>query len=302
MRKAAHVTTTTLLLLSLTLGACGKNTTTREIVMVQGASTSGAGTSQTVTEAQKKSNLEAWRKLVLSDDKNVALAELLASTVAQESQAEIKELVMSLSDKEINFILSQVQDEKKALEKSYLFRQNTGLQGSSLYQKSILFEKYDTDADVDQLKMATFSYLKSKSLEEIYQSFNKVIDENSKDIARAMIVEIGKNNPALAKEMEQAAAQAKSAEEFSKKMQESKKYLAQADAFFQTSGLNAQEQIMLVATGAVGGLIFVEIKDSKTFVNIMQKYKELKVIIEDVKEKVNQVKLAVEAIHSSQER
>ena len=292
-KNITHATTASLLLMSLTLGACGKNMTTREVVMMPGTTSSQIANMQT----SELSGHESWRRLILSNEKNIALAEILSATVAKENQAMVQELVSSLTTEEIKEIITQVKSEREVLRKSFLFRQNTQLEGTDLYRRSILEEDYKVaDSEINQMTIATFSYLKSKSMEEIYKSFNTVIAENSKDIAQAMIQDIGTQNVSLAKELEVAVSESANAEEFSSKLAKSQSYLEKADEYFKYSGLNTKEQLMMIATGAVGAVIFAELKSTKTFGVLLKKYKDIQVVIKDVKEKIELVKMTVEII------
>jgi hypothetical protein len=296
-KKMSHLSISVIIIFSLALSACGKNaTTTNETIVNRSAE------NQLSTFANTQSSYEAWSKLLLSDEKNVALAEILAKSVANENKKLVQDLVSSLSNEEIESIIAQITSEKNALNKSFLFRQNNQLEGTDLFRNSILEEDFKiSDSEANQMTIATFSYLKSKSLEEIYKSFNDVIEKNSKDVAQALIQDIALNNPALAVEIESAANDSFNAEEFSKKLIKSKAYLEKADEYFKYSGLNTKEQLVLVATGTVGAVIYSELKNNKTFISLLNHYKKIKLVILEVKEKVELIKLSVEVIKNDRD-
>jgi uncharacterized protein YoxC len=300
--KRMNVLTASTLLLTLTLGACSKS---HDGGVATDAQVSLAEVSQ--QELDSNPNYSAWKKLITSDEKNIALAEILSSSVAAENQGAIKELVASLSNEDIQTIIKNMQSEQEVVKKNLLFRKNPQLEGSELFRKSILQEDYNfnskaQDPDAKEMTINTFSYLKSKSLDEIYKSFDDAIAESSKDIAQAMMANIAKNNPSLSAEIENAAQTSSNATQFGAKLKKSTAYLAKADEFFKYSGLNTKEQLMMVATASVGAVMYLELKDNKTMVEVVKKIEKVKGIVVDVKQKIDLVKMTVEVIKKDRDQ
>lgn len=298
IKNITNVTTSSLLAISLTLGACGKNTTTHEIIMLQ-----GENGKQSQLQVNAQMGHEAWSKLILSNQKNIALAEILSATVSRDNQAMIQSLVSNLSNEDVEEIISQVKSEREALRKSFLFRQNTQVEGTDIYKKSIIEGDYGAvDSETNAMTIATFSYLKSKSLDEIYRSFNTTIEENSKVVAQTMIRNIAETNTSLAEEIESIVRTTNNVEDFQNKIKKSRAYLEKADEFFKFSGLNTKEQLVVVATGAVGAVIYSEVKSSGSFIKVMNKYKEMKLVIRDVKESIELIKMTASIIKQDRDQ
>ena len=284
MKNIINQTTAALLLSSLAFTSCSKNYSTT----VYDSQSSGTNAEKVATTDKAQADYLAWKKLILSDEKNIALAEILSSTVASENRALVSGIVSSLTTAEVNDIITDVQKERNALGKSYLFRGNDYNQETELVRGSILNEGVSLsgtsfDSETTQLQIATFSYLKSKSLQEIYDSLNQAMDDSSKMIAQSMAVQIAQSEPQLASELEQAAAEASSKEDFSEKLKGSTAYLELADKTLRQSGLNTKEQLIVVSTGLIGGALYLELKDSKTFATLLAKYQEIKLKVEEVK-------------------
>ena len=74
-----------------------------------------------------------------------------------------------------------------------------------------------------------------------------------------------------------------------------------ADEMFEYSGLNTKEQLAAVATGAVAAMLYLEIKGTKTFKDILKKYEELKPKSEEIKKNIESIKLAVAVIKKNKE-
>lgn len=289
---------TTAIISSFILSSCSKNGLTRDYSVMNSAMVQ-------TDSANAGADYSAWKKLVTSDEKNIALAEILSATVAKGNKALVQEIVASLNNEEIDQIIASVQKERTAIEKAYLLRGSSSA-NNSIYKNSIANDEVaisanSYDSESVQLQIATFSYLKSKSLGEIYASFDKAMEDSSKEVAKAMAIEIAEKNPALAQELEEAARTSKTKDEFSDKLKESKNYLAMADEMFKYSGLNTKEQLVVVATAMVGGAMFLEIKESKTFKDILIKYQELKPKIEEVKKNIDTIKMAVAVIKKNKE-
>ena len=301
MKNIINQTTAALLLSSLAFTSCSKNYSTT----VYDSQSSGTNAEKVATTDKAQADYLAWKKLILSDEKNIALAEILSSTVASENRALVSGIVSSLTTAEVNDIITDVQKERNALGKSYLFRGNDYNQETELVRGSILNEGVSLsgtsfDSETTQLQIATFSYLKSKSLQEIYDSLNQAMDDSSKMIAQSMAVQIAQSEPQLASELEQAAAEASSKEDFSEKLKGSTAYLELADKTLRQSGLNTKEQLIVVSTGLIGGALYLELKDSKTFATLLAKYQEIKLKVEEVKKSIATINMAVAVISKNQ--
>jgi len=300
--KYLKQTTATILLTSLALTSCSKNYSTT----IFGAEGTRSNEQKAGENIKTANDFDAWKKLITSDEKNIALAEILSATVARENKDIVSEIVSSLTTEEVDKIISSVQIERTKLGKTYLFRNDTYLEGKAVYRNSILNEgiKISTssyDSESVQLQVATFAYLKSKSLGEIYASFDKIMEDSSRVVAKAMAITIAEKNPALAHELESAAANSATKEEFTEKVKASKNYLALAEEMFQYSVVNTKEQLAAVATGAVAGLLYLEIKENKTFKDILKKYEELKPKIEEIKKNIDTIKLTVAVIKKNKD-
>lgn len=291
--------TSTIIIASLGLTACTKNYSTTQIIDGQ--------FSNSTEKLNTTNSINAFTKLIISDDKNLALAEILAAPLANENKEVVKNLVKDLSAEEIKNILNDAQNENSILKQLFLFRGNSSLSGNDLFKQSILqdffgLEKNKLNTEQVQLTAATFNYLKSKSLNEIMESYNNILDESTKAVAKDVIVDVAEKNPELAKKLETEVINTESLEAFLCKIKKSKEFVDKIDQTFAGSDLNIKEELVTLGTVAVGTLIYNEIKVSKSFQDLVRKFKTVKNQIVEINNHVKKITLAVRAIKDSAEK
>ena len=224
--------------------ACTKEIHTREVVAGQTVATienKGAQSEVgTLNASQREEQYALWRKLVVSDQKNIALAEVLSVGVSVEKRREVQAMVDLLSDEEIQEVIDSVKEETRDLKQRYFFGKKTEIY-NKLFVDSIIsdsFQKKDYQSEVDLLVVSTVQKAQTKALNQILANYDKIIADHSTDVAKQIIVDIAEGDKDLADEVIIMAKESGNKDDFAKKLAESKKYLDLVDKHFQASGSN----------------------------------------------------------------
>ncbi len=300
--KSTKKVTALLCLTALLSSACTKEIHTREVVTgYSEASTENKGTQSevgTLNASQREEQYALWRKLVVSDQKNIALAEVLSVGVSIEKRREVQAMVDLLSDEEIQEVIDSVKEETRDLKQRYFFGKKTEIY-NKLFVDSIIsdsFQKKDYQSEVDLLVVSTVHKAQTKALNQILANYDKIIADHSTDVAKQIIVDIAEGDKDLADEVIIMAKESGNQDDFAKKLAESKKYLDLVDKHFQASGSNIKEQLTVVATASVGAYIFLQVKDTPDFKKLKEKFLYIKGKAEEVKKKIDDIKVVASEI------
>lgn len=294
--------TAILCLTSLLTTACTKEIHTRETV--QGQTTDNfenkneQGQSEKLSEEQREKQYAIWKKLIVSDQKNIALAEVLSVGISIDKKREIQAMVDLLTNEEIQEIINSVKEETNDLKQRYFFGKKTDTY-NKLFLNSIIsdtFGKKDYQTEVDLLIVSTVNKAQTKALNQILANYDKLISDHSTDVAKKIIVEIAEENKDLADEIITIAKESGNKDDFAKKLEKSQKYIDLIDKHFQLSGSNIKEQLTVIATASVGAFIFLQIKDTPDFQKLRQKFIEIKNKAEEIKTKINDIKAVAHEI------
>lgn len=229
------------------------------------------------------SDIVVLKKLLSSGAPNLALAEFLAKSIAKEHSSDVKALIENLSVEEANTIINKVQADNQRIREHYLYhgasyQNNAALLSYSLVNSnSIVGHPLSVE---NQMKVATFAYLKSKSLDEIVSAYDKRANELSIDLAEDIAFDIGVNNPELAQEIESKMKQSPK-ETVLELIQKSKPLVEKMDEYFKSSELSENEQYTVAVSAIIAGAIYSKVKENNGFKKILAEGKK---ILRDAKE------------------
>ncbi|MCM2351826.1 MAG: hypothetical protein NDI69_17560 [Bacteriovoracaceae bacterium] len=210
-------------------------------------------------------------KLLRGDSANLALAEVIAKTLSPEYQKGLKELISSMSNEEIRDMLKTIINDNSNIRNNYLYHQeayqnNKGFLRNSLYDLNNL--EGAQFSSVNMLNVSVLTYIKNKALDDIITTYTTKANELSKDLANQIILQIPEEIQEVLNE--------DNLEDFKAKLQKSQKYLELIDKYFKNSSINENEQYVLLASGALAGAIYYNVKDYST---VQQFIKESKKVV-----------------------
>jgi len=254
--------------------------------------------SEVENKVEKKlpsASLQEWLKLIKGETPNIALAELLSQSVANDSKEEIKELVSRLSENEIAQILSSVEASQKDIENQLVFHrsEDKALEAASIF-RSELFKQSETDSYLAQVKIQTYAYIQNKALNEILSTYQTQVQDLTRPIALASIKEYLRSNPSDAIKLERIILGASDVQQVAREISKSLLLAQKVGAVM--AGLSYSEQAFAMANFTVVGIIYTEIKDKKSFKNILDTYKEIKTEIDHLKSKAQAINLFVSSL------
>lgn len=269
---------------TLLLGACSKtikevhydNQTPKTNPVVAGA-------------IQRNNDLELLRSLVNSKTPNLALAEVLARSMAVDHQAEFKAMVEQIDPIIAEEIIKSVDKQNDNIRKQFLYH-GQRYQNNPEFLNNVVNKEFAVNMPsvTDQLRISVFGYVKSKALNDIVDSYQKKATEHTNDIALDIAYEIGTTNPTLARKIE-AAQQAGNQEEIFELISKSGDVLKKIDHYFKTSELNEKEQYALLVTGLVAGGIYHQLNQYKNFQNLVKEAKKIVADVQALQKKANEV-------------
>jgi len=253
---------------------------------------------QDLTKTSSENSYQAWLQLTKNKAPNLALAELMASSVAKENAGEVKKIVQELSEKEIKDILNEVSFNELELENQFIFHRSNSLEDKILPNASIfrsdLYKKSQSDSYMTQIQLKTYGYIRSKALNEILTAYNNQLAEYSRPIAVAAMRDYLSKNPNEALKLENTINSSSKVDEAVTDILKAIPLAEKVGSVF--TGMSRSEQAFAVTNMAVAGIIYYEIKDKKSFKKVIEFYKELKTELEDLKLKVKQLNVIASAI------
>lgn len=234
--------------------------------------------------------LEAIQKILDSDAPNLALAELLIRTVPQNERKKVEEVLFDMSPAEVKSIINKIGKDNDAISSQYVFH-GMNYQVNDLFLDNSLLNMSQRASEAvsieDKIKVSVFTYMKNKTLDEILETYNKRVEELSKELAVQIAYEIATETPSIASEIEKSVkndSKAKAIEAISK----TKPILEKIDKYLKGSGLNENEQYTVLGTGILVGAIYLKVKDNDGFKRIVDEGKkiarDIKKLIEKGKE------------------
>lgn len=231
-------------------------------------------------KSDDNSKINLLNDLLNSKAPNLALADLLSRTLGENRRESIYSIVGELTSEEARRIISRLQKKNEMIKNSYLFHGENYQQNDALVKSSLLnLNEGHKFQLADQLKVATFNYLKSKHLEEIILAFDKRASELSNDLAVDLAIEIGEGSSEIAN-IEKLIRDGNQ-EEAIKAIEKTKEFMTKADEYFKKSNLNENEQYAVVASGIIALGIYELVKNKDGFQKLLA---ESKKVIRDVKE------------------
>lgn len=276
------------LLLALTgtllLGACSK--TVKEVHYENQVSKNNPALAW---ENQRNNDLELLRSLVNSKTPNLALAEVLARSMAINHQAEFKAMVEQIDPEVAEEIIKSVAKQNDSIRKQFLYHGQRYQNNQELLNNVVNKEfAINMPSVTDQLRISVFGYVKSKALNEIVDSYQKKAIEHTNHIALEIAYEIGTSNPTLAKKIENAQ-QAGNQEEIFELISKSGDVLKKIDYYFKTSQLKEKEQYAVLVTGLVAGGIYHQLNQYKNFQHLVKEAKKIIADVQSLQKKANEV-------------
>lgn len=255
--------------LSLMLGtlmlfaACEKNSKT--IILQNSPSQSSEAIKSGTTEK------ELIHKLLRGDSANLALAEVIAKTLGPEYQKEMRELLGSMSGKEIHQMLNDILQDNHIIRNNYLYHQES-YQSNNSFLRNSLYDSNNLEnaqfSSTNMLNVSVLTYMKNKALDDIITTYTTRANELSQDLANQIILEIPE---------EIQKVKGNNLEDFKAKLQKSQKYIELVDQYFKNSSINENEQLVVLASGALAGAIYYNVKD---YPSVQQFIKESKKVIQ----------------------
>ncbi len=210
-------------------------------------------------------------KLLEGDSANLALAEVIARTLSPEYQKDMRELIGAMSADEVKEMLKTILNDNHNIRNNYLYHQeayqsNKGFLKNSLYDINNLENAQFSSANM--MNVSVLTYIKNKALDDIISTYTTRANELSKDLANQIILEIPEEIEAI---------KDNSLEDFKKKLQSSQRYIELIDQYFKNSSLNENEQYLLLASGALAGAVYYNVKD---YPSVKQFIKESKKVVQ----------------------
>jgi hypothetical protein len=267
MKKLSLLLTSTLL-----FTACSK--TVKEVQ-------NSPKTNASPVAVKNNNDLKELKAIVNAKYPNLALAELLARSIAPDHKEEIKKIVSELDAEEVRALISAVEVQNSVIRKeSFYHRQN--YQENGKFITKTLNKEYQVNLPTvsEQLKFSVFGYVRNKAVDEVLRVYHKRSVELSNEIAAEFAVDIGQSDPKLAKQIEAVKNSSNPAEEIRKLILKSEPMVRKIDGYFKTSDLTKDEQYTLMVTGLVAGGIYKQLEKNGDFRNIV---KQAKVILQDAK-------------------
>ncbi|MGE3610317.1 MAG: hypothetical protein AB7I27_12065 [Bacteriovoracaceae bacterium] len=268
---------TTLLLLT----ACSKEV--KEIVK---DSSMPAPSMDTLRADSSEEDMAALKMLLESESPNLALAELLAKSLASKHASAVKEVTESLTEDEVKLIIQDVLEKNNKIRSNYLFhgqryRDNNALITSSLISSEQL--KGRPFSLEDQLKIKSYGYLKSKHLDEVIKNFDHRASELASELSYELAYQIAINDSKTANQINELIGSADK-DKIIDIIRKSKPFVEELDKRFKSSELNEKEQYIVVMSGILAGAVYTRIKDDSGFKKIILEAKRIENFVVKAKE------------------
>lgn len=241
-------------------------------------------------------DLKQIRALIHSKNPNIALAELLAYSVAAEHRAELKQIVESLDANEAKSLIAYVEKQNESIRQQALFHGQDYQNNQKFLGKIINNEiQVNIPTPIEQLKLSVFGYVRNKAVNEILKTYHTRSTELANEISLVIASDIGENHPLLAKKIE-AVKGSNPAEQIKELILKSEPVLKKVDEYFRSSELSKDEQYALMITGLVAGGIYTQLEKNGDFKKIIKEAKKVYKDFTELKEKAKEVQALVKTI------
>ena len=291
-----------LIIVSMTMTACGKNDPAVNNYYTTNAASESKGSesvlAQTIGAKESKSlTFENCKRLVLTKDKNnYSLAKIFSAHVSFEEKEAVENYINeNLSTEEIATIIKRVSANYENKKLVYLYNDAPWAQDQKLIDESIMkLEEITVDyGDLEkQLMVETAIKIKSKYLEEILGTYSKAIDQTSAELAADYAVILKEKQPEVIKKAEEALRNGKK-DAAIETLRKGLEKLQEFNQIRQDTDIENSQLVMVGLSGAVAYKIYDLVKDSKTFANVKKIINDAKVLkqkFEDAKKIVTAIK------------
>ena len=262
--------------------SCSKTSSQKTYVVSERSQAASQASQSTPEEA------EALKDLMTSDRPNVALGNIILKTVPKKDREDLKKVIATLSDKQIQEIVEKVQEQNNSVREFYLYhgmnyKNNRDLIAGSLNTKL----QKDASFSKQNLEMTVFTYAKDKNLENLLDVYRKRTDSLSNQIGSGIAFELGLKSPELLSPLKKSA-KGMTQEEFILKVKQVKQVAVKIDEYFASTDLSEKDQTRILMTGAIIGGMYLELNRHSDFSHFIKEarkaYQDSVVILTKVKE------------------
>lgn len=228
---------------------------------------------------------------------NRELSKVLLRTLSSEKREQLLREVDKLTTEEINEIFEITNQLHFEQSLRYYYPDDDVLNSERLIQKLITHpgNEHTVKFSYDQiLQIQTLSYVRSKAVQNIVNSYEKMAQERINDLKGHLLEAISEDPTLSYDSMQKAKHQNK--KDFIEEMSRNKAFLEKLDQFFKKSQLTIETQETLLISGLVAGALYPIFKDSSTIKDLVREAKKLSKLINDVTKKVKEVKVLVDSL------
>lgn len=249
--------------------------------------------------SEESAEVRELRKLLTQDRPNVALARFIGDALTREERALLADSMADLDLKSIQVLIDDMVTANRAVRSRYLYHGHAYQNSPTFLYKTISHQGASNDEAFGfkaQLTLGVMSYVRSKTLDRIVETYNNRSKELATDVAPKLAAEIQKKSPEKAREIERLVALNYEPDEVKKKISEAMLQVAMVTEVLGESNLSSGDKGVVFGTGVLAGGIYLLVKENKEFKRIVAKVQEAQETVQELQKKYKEFTVLTTAL------
>lgn len=272
------------------LMACSKPGVDKATIIIRERAplTSSEINSLTTADTQLR-EIEAFKLLLKTKSPNFALAEFIGSALGKKQRTELAHVLEEVSGDDINQLIEAIERSNKEIRKNYLYHLKNYKDNKNITENALAKGEQSRESAFsfrNQMTVSAFSYMRSKALDEVVQSYEREASKVSLEVTQGIAMKMV-SHPVESAEIENAVKTL----DFEKAKKIISKNLRKAEVLnyrFNQAELGTEERYIALATETIARNIYYLIKESKEFKNVVAEIGRVQKKIDSVNKKVNE--------------